>query len=80
MPSGSSAVEAARRRENTAPEADGGGLIPRQSDAWDVLSKKTIRPAKARSLVDALQGASTRQVSIRRACTVLEVSEVELFL
>ena len=73
---GSSAVKAARGGK-PAPEADGGGLIPRQSDASGRAVKKTIRPAKARSLVDALQGVY--QVSIRRACTVLRFQKSSYF-
>ena len=68
MPSEVQPPEAARGRERTS-EADGGGSVSGQGHAAGCYPPKALRPAKGRELVDDLRGVW--QVSIRRACSVL---------
>ena len=65
---GGQAAEAARRRKCTS-EANGGRPVTGQGHVTGRHSPKALRPAKGRELVDDLRGVW--QVSIRRACSVL---------
>ncbi len=69
MPSGGAAAEAARGRERTT-EANGGRPVSGQGHAAGCYPSKALRPTKGRELVDYMRG--TWQVSIRRACDVLQ--------
>jgi HTH-like domain len=67
---GDAAAETDRGREREATQA-GGGFVAGPGDASGRHPPKTLRPARKRKPVDAVCGAW--DVSIRRACRVLEV-------